>query len=181
MNRELSQFLALILRHKPEVIDISLDNKGWANVELLIKQINKSGRTINTEILENIVKTDNKNRYSFNEDKTLIRANQGHSVNVDVKLEQLQPPDVLYHGSANKYVESILKNGIIPKTRLYVHLSLDIKTALNVGTRHGFPIIFQIDTKQMHKDGVLFYKSANNVWLTKFIDKKYIKQIDYKT
>lgn len=124
--------------------------------------------------LEEIVRTDNKQRYSFNEDKTLIRANQGHSIPVDVELEEKEPPIVLYHGTGEKYVESIDRRGLIPKSRLYVHLSSNIVTAVNVGKRHGTPVVYEIDAGQMYKDGYKFYESANKVWLTKEVPIKYM-------
>lgn len=170
----LGKFLSLVLRHKPEVINITLDEYGWANVEELINGINAtSNYSITTEILEQIVANNNKNRYSFNKDKTLIRANQGHSVSVDVELEECEPPDVLYHGTAHKFTCSIEEVGIIPKSRLYVHLSTDIDTATKVGERHGSPIIYSVEAKRMYYDGYKFYKSVNGIWLTKFIPVEY--------
>ena len=169
-----SKFLALILRHKPETIGITLDEHGWANVDEVIAGIGQT-RPFSMEILEEIVRTDSKGRYSFNEDKTLIRANQGHSVPVDVELEQLMPPDVLWHGTAQKYVDSIEKIGLIPKGRLYVHLSADYETAVKVGQRHGKPVIYQIDAKQMAADGYAFFRSVNGVWLIKAVPREYMR------
>lgn len=174
-KNDLSKFISLILRHKPETINISLDEHGWANVEDLINGINKSGKNINIEILEDIVKTDNKQRYSFNEDKTLIRANQGHSINVDVELKEMTPPDELYHGTAFRFLDSIKENGIKSMSRLYVHLSSYIEIAEKVGRRHGCTLVLTIDTKKMYEDGIKFYRSENGVWLTKYVDQKYIK------
>lgn len=174
MNLEkLSKFISLILRHKPEAIGISLDEHGWANVDELINGINKS-QTITKEILEKIVNEDNKQRYSFNEDKTLIRANQGHSIPVDVELEEVVPPKYLYHGTGRKYVTSINKQGLISKSRLHVHLSNDIATATNVGTRHGIPVVYRIDAEKMYEDGYKFYLSKNGVYLTKEVPLKYL-------
>lgn len=124
--------MSLILRHKPESIGIRLDEHGWANVEELIAGIAKTYE-FNMEILEEIVRTDEKQRYSFNDDKTLIRANQGHSILIDVELEAIEPPMELWHGTGEKYVDSIDRQGLIPKSRLYVHLSKDIDTAIKVG------------------------------------------------
>ena len=171
---KLGKFLALILRHKPEVIGIKLDEHGWANVSELIEGINKQ-QDFNMKILEEIVRTDEKQRYSFNEDKTLIRANQGHSINVDVELEEKEPPDYLYHGTGKKYVDSISKNGIISKSRLYVHLSSDYETAINVGKRHGDPRVYRVRTRDMYKDGYKFYLSKNGVWLTKEVPLIYLE------
>ena len=178
-NKELkstSQFLSMILRHKPEVIGISLDDHGWANVNDIVNGISKS-RDFDFETLKKIVDTDDKKRYSFNDDMTLIRANQGHSVQVDVELEEKRPSFNLYHGTGEKYCESIEKIGLIPKSRLYVHLSSDIDTAIKVGSRHGKAIVYEIDTSEMIKDGYKFYISANMVWLTKEVPVKYIKRI----
>lgn len=121
-HKETSKYISLVLRHKPDVIGITLDEHGWANVDELIAGVSKT-HPINMDILEQIVSEDEKHRYSFNEDKTLIRANQGHSIPVDVELEEKEPPEILFHGTGEKYVDSINKSGLIPKSRLYVHLS----------------------------------------------------------
>lgn len=168
-----SKFISLILRHKPEAIGITLDNHGWANVNELIKGIN-----IDIDTLEEIVNTDKKKRYSFNEDKTKIRANQGHSIKVDVELQEKEPPMYLYHGTAEKYVDSINKTGLISKSRLYVHLSKDIETAINVGKRHGIPVIYKINSEEMYNKGYKFYLSENNVWLTEKVPINFIEKID---
>lgn len=172
----ISKYMSLILRHKPEVIGIELDEHGWANVDDLISGIKKDNHEFDLELLEKIVKTDNKQRYSFNDEKTLIRANQGHSIPVDVELEEKRPPEFLYHGTGEKYVESIDKIGLIPKSRLYVHLSKDIITAEQVGKRHGKEIVYQVDAGQMYKDGYKFFLSVNNVWLTKEVPMKYLER-----
>ena len=171
-----SRFISLILRHKPETIGITLDEHGWANVEELIAGVNKK-YPIDMQILEKIVNDDDKNRYSFNGDKTMIRANQGHSIPVDVELKKLNPPDILYHGTGEKYVESIEKQGLIRKNRLYVHLSNDIEIAEKVGKRHGKPVIYEIDCKKMIEDGIEFFKSENNVWLVESVPVKYLKKL----
>ena len=172
---DISRFMSLILRHKPETIGISLDEHGWANVDELIEGIAKT-REFNMDILEEVVKTDNKQRYSFNEDKTLIRANQGHSIPVDVELDEVEPPAELWHGTGEKYVESIDKIGLIPKSRLYVHLSKDSDTATNVGRRHGKPVLYTVKTGDMFKDGYKFFLSKNGVWLTKEVPVKYLEK-----
>ena len=172
-NTGTSKFISRILRHHPESIGIQLDEHGWARVDELIAGIAKT-RKFDMEILEEIVRTDSKQRYSFNENKTLIRANQGHSILVDVELEQKIPPNILWHGTGEKYVESINQIGLIPKSRLYVHLSKDIDTARPVGRRHGKPVIYRIDAKSMSADGYLFYLSANGVWLTKEVPVQYL-------
>lgn len=169
-----SRFISLILRHKPETIGITLDEHGWADVSELIEGIRKT-QSFNMEMLEEIVRTDNKQRYSFNEDKTLIRANQGHSIPVDVELQEVLPPEYLWHGSAQKYFQSIREQGLIPKSRLYVHLSGDMETAVNVGKRHGKPVIFKVHSGDMAKDGYKFYRAVNGVWLTKQVPVKYLE------
>lgn len=174
---KLSRFLSFILRHKPDSIGISLDEHGWAVVDDLIKGIAKQ-KEFSMEILEEIVLTDDKQRYSFNEDKTLIRANQGHSIPVDVELDEINPPELLWHGTGEKYVESIDKIGLISKTRLYVHLSDNEETAKKVGTRHGTPVLYIVKSKEMHNDGYTFYMSKNGVWLTKEVPLKYLVKKD---
>ena len=177
-NNKTSKFIALILRHKPETIGITLDEHGWANVQELVDGINATGKHhLNMELLEEIVRLDEKQRYSFNEDRSLIRANQGHSIPVDVDLRETLPPKVLYHGTGEKYVPSIDEQGLIPKSRLYVHMSADKETAKTVGSRHGRPVIYEIDCKSMSEDGYRFYLSENHVWLTKAVPAKYLKKL----
>ena len=172
-NKETSKYISLILRHKPETIGITLDEHGWANVDELILGISKT-HTLNMDVLEEIVRTDEKQRYSFNEDKTLIRANQGHSVQVDVELDEVKPPETLWHGTGEKYMESIDTQGLISKSRLYVHLSKDVDTAIKVGKRHGKPVLYKVRALDMHNDGYKFYLSKNGVWLTKEVPVKYL-------
>jgi RNA:NAD 2''-phosphotransferase len=173
-----SKFIALILRHKPETIGITLDEHGWADVKELINGINATGKHhLDMALLEEIVRTDEKQRYSFNEEHTLIRANQGHSIHVDVELKESIPPAVLYHGTGEKYVSSIDEQGLIPKSRLYVHMSADKETAKTVGSRHGKPVIYEIDCKAMEHDGYKFYLSENHVWLTKAVPAKYLRKM----
>ncbi len=171
---QLSVFISLVLRHNPDAVGIKLDEHGWANIDELIEGISNTGRTIDMDILEEIVRTDDKQRYSFNEDKTLIRANQGHSISVDVELEVKQPPQYLYHGTADRFLDSIMADGLKPMSRLYVHLSKDEETAVKVGKRHGKPVVLKVRAEAMWKDGIKFYLSQNGVWLTKYVDKKYI-------
>ena len=177
--RSTSKFIALILRHRPEAIGIALDTHGWAKVDELINGINASGNHhLTKELLEEIVRTDEKQRYAFTEGHTLIRANQGHSVAVDVELEEMEPPPILYHGTGEKYAGSIDGQGLIPKTRLYVHLSADAETARKVGSRHGRPVIYRVDCQRMAADGFAFCRSANGVWLTREVPPKYLQRVD---
>ena len=171
---ETSRFISLILRHKPQTIGITLDEHGWANVDELISGVN-TRYPLDITTLEEIVRTDDKQRYSFNEDKTLIRANQGHSIPVEVELEEIAPPQILWHGTSEKYTQSIDVQGLIPKSRLYVHLSGDQATARKVGTRHGKPVIYSVLSGAMYRDGFKFYRSVNGVWLTKAVPERYLQ------
>ncbi|MGN0193727.1 MAG: RNA 2'-phosphotransferase [Pseudoramibacter sp.] len=173
MTRD-SKFLSLILRHHPEKIGIRLDRHGWADVDELIEGMART-RDFDRDKLEKIVKTDAKQRYAFNADHTKIRANQGHSIPVDVELKPCRPPAVLWHGTGEKSVDAILREGLKPMGRLYVHLSKDPETARKVGSRHGRPVVFQIDTAQMAEDGCAFYLSANGIWLTKQVPPQYLQ------
>ena len=170
------KFISLILRHRPEVIGITLDEHGWANVDDLLAGISRT-RPLDMAGLEKIVRTDEKQRYAFNSDKTKIRANQGHSVPVDVELQPVTPPALLYHGTGEKFVSSIEARGLIPKTRLYVHLSGDYDTARKVGARHGSPRVYQINAARMSADGYVFYRSVNGVWLTKQVPPQYLTRM----
>ena len=177
--KETSIFLSLVLRHKPSAAGITLDGHGWANVDELIDGVNATGRyTLDMAKLEEIVRTDNKQRYSFNEDKTLIRANQGHSVPVDVELKKCEPPEILYHGTAERFVDSIMAEGLKPKSRLYVHLSKDLETAVTVGKRHGKPFVFKVKSGEMHRNGFEFFLSENGVWLTKAVPVEFLEVLD---
>lgn len=172
----ISQYISLILRHKPEVIGISLDEHGWARVDKLVQGIRQTKESaFSPELLDEIVRSDKKQRYSYNEDHSLIRANQGHSIPVDLELEQTAPPDILWHGTGEKYVASINRTGLIPKSRLYVHLSNDVNTAVSVGQRHGKPVLYQVESGRMAQEGYPFYLSANGVWLTKRVPAEFLK------
>ncbi|MBR1628739.1 MAG: RNA 2'-phosphotransferase [Lachnospiraceae bacterium] len=175
-DRSTSKYISLILRHKPEKIGITLDEHGWVKVSELIAGVSKT-HPLDRERLERIVAEDEKQRYSFNEDKTRIRANQGHSIPVDVELDQVKPPEILYHGTATKYEGAIDREGLKPKSRLYVHLSGDEETAKKVGIRHGKLVLYRIKSGEMHRDGFVFYRSVNGVWLTKAVSMKYMEKI----
>lgn len=176
-TEKLSVFISLVLRHNPDAVHITVDEHGWADVGELLAGINATGREINMEILEEIVATDSKQRYSFNQDKTLIRANQGHSIPVDVELKEQEPPEFLYHGTAARFLDAIESEGLKPMSRLYVHLSKDIETALKVGRRHGNPVVLKVSSGDMYKDGQRFYLSENGVWLIKKVDAKYLERV----
>ena len=166
---KLGKFLSLVLRHNPDAAGISLDEHGWADVQELLAGVRRSGRQINMETLERIVRENNKQRYSFNTDHTKIRANQGHSLQVDVELTAVQPPRYLYHGTAARFLPAIQQEGIKKMSRQYVHLSGDFQTALVVGRRHGSPVVITINAEAMAHDGVAFYLSENGVWLCEYV------------
>lgn len=166
-----SKFLSLVLRHRPEKIGLTLMDGGWASVGELL-----SGMNMTMEDLEYIVETDEKQRYSFNENKTLIRANQGHSVDVNMHFIPKQPPEFLYHGTGEKNLGSILAEGITKQSRQYVHLSSDVDIAIKVGERHGHPVVLLVNSGDMYRDLYEFYLSENGVWLTDSVPNKYIVQ-----
>ena len=175
----LSKFISLILRHHPEAIGIVIDEHGWADTQELLDGINATGKhRISLPVLEEIVRTDSKQRYSFSEDRRKIRANQGHSIPVDLELSPKMPPAVLYHGTGLKYVPSIERQALLHMRRLYVHLSRDIDTAVAVGQRHGTCFVYRVDAAQMARDGLLFYESVNHVWLTEHVPARYLHPID---
>lgn len=169
-DERLSKQLSYILRHNPMSIGVTLGIGGWADTDKVIDGI--KGMTMET--LERIVSEDEKKRYSFSPDRSQIRANQGHSVEVDMNFGDAYPEGILYHGTADRFIESITKSGIIHGTRQYVHLSYDKDTAVKVGKRHGNPVILKVDAKRMTDDGYKFYVSENGVWLTEHVPSKYI-------
>jgi len=169
-----SKFLSLVLRHKPEVIGLKLDHKGRASLGNLIHLMNHNGQPVTIEELKDVVANDNKQRYII--ENGLIYAAQGHSIDVEVDIRELDPPEVLYHGTAYKSLNSIFKDGITPQSRQYVHLSTDVETATGVGKRHGTPTVLTINTIGMSRDGFKFYLAKNNVWLTRIIPVIYIER-----
>ena len=164
----------MVLRHKPQKIGLELDAAGWANVGDLLVKMNSNGQSITFEILVHIVETNEKKRFGFNSDKTEIRANQGHSIEVEHGFKPINPPVILYHGTGEKSVENILKTGIQKRNRHHVHLSEDKETAIKVGQRHGKPVVLEVQSLKMTQDGHEFYKSENNVWLTDFVPATFI-------
>ena len=174
----ISKFLSLVLRHKPETIGVTLDENGWVSVDTLLERINISGTEIDIGILKYIVDTNAKKRFAFNEDLTLIRAGQGHSVTIELGYTPQQPPEILYHGTAIKNIKSILQHGLEKRERHHVHLSSDIATATNVGSRHGKPVIFKVASARMYTDGYTFIVSENKVWLTDNVPPKYLTLLE---
>ena len=172
MNKKVTKagkYMSLLLRHKPEAEHLDMDKYGYVKVKQLLTALD-----IKMSDLEEIVESNNKKRFSFSSDKRKIRANQGHSIDVDLGLEPIIPPKILYHGTATKFLDSIYDKGIVKGERQHVHLSTDIETAKSVGKRHGTIVILEIDAKQMNENGIDFYLSENGVWLTDYIDEVYI-------
>ena len=172
--KHISKFLSLVLRHQPEEIGLTLDHEGWADVAELIAKMNKKGGKLDFATLQLVVDTNDKKRYSFNEEKTRIRANQGHSVEVDLNLEPKVPPAILYHGTTDKHIDVIRQYGLQKMRRHHVHLTTTEATALNVGSRHGKPVLLAINALKMHEQSYAFYLSANGVWLTDHVPPAFI-------
>lgn len=173
---KLSKFLSFILRHQPEEIKLQLDTNGWSNINELIEKSKEHQNLIfSKEELFFVVKNNAKQRFMLSDDKTKIKANQGHSIQVELGLTDSAPPEYLYHGTAEQFMDIILREGLKPMKRHDVHLSFSKEVATSVGIRHGKAVVLRIKTEQMYKDGLTFQCTANNVWLTKYIDPKYIE------
>ena len=172
--KQKSKFLSLVLRHKPEQIGLNMDANGWVYVDELLQKCNRNKFHLDFKTLVEIVETNDKKRFIFSEDQKRIRANQGHTVEVDLEFVATTPPDSLYHGTVENFIDSIKEKGLNKMKRLHVHLSKDIETALKVGSRRGKPIILKIDASKMAADGFPFYLSANGVWLCDEVPFKYI-------
>jgi putative RNA 2'-phosphotransferase len=174
----ISKYLSLVLRHKPGAIGLVLDANGWAAIDDLINRATANGRKIDRKIIEEVVATNDKQRFCISSDGKRIRANQGHSIHVDLGLTPTKPPAFLYHGTAVRFLESIYQTGLHPSGRQYVHLSSDEATAMMVGKRHGQPAILIVESGIMDSNGHVFYRSENGVWLTKNVPPEYLKPID---
>lgn len=175
---QLSRFLSKLLRHAPESIGLSLDRAGWVSVETLLDHAADRGLTLAR--LERIVVANDKQRFAFSGDRRFIRANQGHSIPVELGLTPLPPPALLFHGSATANLPSILREGLQRRSRHHVHLSCDLETAVKVGARHGEPVVLKILAGRMAAAGIPFYCSANNVWLTDAVAPEYLSVHPYK-
>lgn len=174
---KISKYLSKHLRHQPERIGIKLAPGGWVDVDELLAACQKHSFPINRNELEEVVANNDKKRFAFDSTGTLIRANQGHSVEVDLQLETTIPPEVLYHGTGHGAVEAILREGLCKMSRHHVHLSSDVATAKTVGARHGRPVVFTVDSAAMHSAGYTFYCSENKVWLVDSVPPEYLHQI----
>ena len=171
----ISKFLAKHLRHAPAEIGLTLEEGGWVSVAELLHGSSRAGLIVTLEELREVVATNEKQRFAFDESGKKIRANQGHSIEVDLQLPAQIPPAVLYHGSAEQFVLGIKIEGLQKMSRQHVHLSLDVETARRVGARHGKPVIFRVDTAALTKAGYLFYCAANGVWLTDEIPPEFLQ------
>jgi putative RNA 2'-phosphotransferase len=170
-----SKFLSLILRHQPEIVGIALDSSGWVGVDELLAACGRHGTAITRDQLDQIVASSDKQRFAFSEDRTRIRANQGHSVEVELGHKPATPPEFLYHGTATRFVDSIRKSGLLKQARHHVHLSPTHETAVKVGQRHGKPVVLNIHAAEMHARGVPFYLTPNGVWLADSVPAEFIE------
>jgi len=171
---KISKFLSYVLRHKPESIGLTLEKNGWASIADIL---NHSKPHFSLEELKYVVENNDKKRFSFNDDLTLIKANQGHSINAELEFQKIIPPNVLYHGTAEHFLKSILEKGLLKGKRHHVHLSKNIETASKVGKRHGKLVILKIDAKQMHQDDYQFYLSLNQIYLVDYVPPHYLTVI----
>ncbi len=173
-----SRFLSLVLRHQPQAAGIELDSAGWVEVDTLLQGMAASGHPLTRVELETLVQKNDKRRFAFSEDRRRIRANQGHSVEVELGLSPASPPAILYHGTVERFLDPILTHGLKPGERHHVHLSADRHTAFKVGSRRGKAVILEIDSSSMAKEGYLFYLSPNGVWLTDAVPTKFLKRLE---
>ncbi len=173
-----SKFISKHLRHAPEAIGLTLGEGGWMRIAELLSASARAGFPIDHDELAEVVRRCDKQRFALDPTGQLIRANQGHSVEVDLQLEAATPPDVLYHGTAAHVREPILASGLLKMARQHVHLSAELSTAVAVGKRHGRPIVFAVDTMSMTRDGIAFFRAANGVWLTDHVSPRYLHELD---
>jgi len=171
----ISKFLALVLRHDPGRIGLTLDPEGWADVDELLAAVGEAGLPISRAEVEEVVRSNPKQRFTLDPAANRIRANQGHSLNVDLGLRPIEPPANLYHGTSRAALAAVLAEGLRPMARRQVHLSGDLATALAVGRRHGRPVALVIESRRMHLDGYRFYRSVNGVWLTDHVPPAYLR------
>ena len=172
---QLSKFLSLVLRHQPGTIGITLDSNGWTDVNELLEKANNRGIKLDRETLDYIVATNSKKRFAFNDTLDKIRTSQGHSVEIELDYQSQSPPEILYHGTCENSVQSIMETGIEKRGRQHVHLSSNMETAMQVGQRHGKPYVFKVLARQMYTDNFQFYLSDNGVWLTDYVPGKYLR------
>lgn len=169
-----SRFLSLVLRHRPEHVGLALDSAGWVGVDELLAAAQRSGLPLDRATLERVVAENDKRRFALSADGARIRASQGHSVRVDLGLVAHEPPDVLFHGTATRFLESIRREGLLAGSRTHVHLSADEATARAVGRRHGAPVVLRVAAGDMHRDGLALVRSENGVWLAREVPVRYL-------
>ena len=174
----ISKFMSYILRHNPGNVGLKLDDGGWVAVDDLLPVLRRKCDAMSLEILEEVVATNNKQRFKISDDGMMIRASQGHSIEVDLGLEPLEPPAMLYHGTATRFMDSINEHGLLPQNRHHVHLSAELETARDVGSRHGKLVVLAVDAKAMHDDGTKFFRSDNGVWLADAVPPKYFTELN---
>ncbi|MEM9413985.1 MAG: RNA 2'-phosphotransferase [Planctomycetota bacterium] len=172
--KSVSKSMSYVLRHKPDAIGITLDPNGWVDVDDLLAAFQRDGKRYTRRCIDRAVAENDKQRFEFSEDGTRIRARQGHSINVDLGYEPAAPPDVLFHGTATRNLDSIRKKGLLKMNRHHVHLSTSKETMLAVAQRHGKPVILEVDAKRMHADGFEFFVTKNNVWLVDSVPPDYV-------
>lgn len=175
MTKETSKLLSLVLRHSPEKIGIALDAAGWTPIDVLLAKLKKAGHRLDHADLMSVVEMNDKKRFTISQDGRRIRAAQGHSVPVDLGLEPVTPPDILFHGTARANLDSIFATGLNSGTRQQVHLSTSNETAFKVGSRHGSAVVLSVNAQQMVADGFAFYMADNGVWLTDAVPASYIR------
>ena len=173
----ISKFVSLVLRHDPAAAGVVLDANGWADVDALLAGAARAGMPFTAEELRAVVARSDKQRFALSADERRIRANQGHSVAVDLELPPAEPPAVLYHGTVDAHLESILAEGLRKRSRQHVHLSADVETARRVGARRGRPVILAIDAAAMHARGHSFWRSANGVWLADAVPREFLSRL----
>lgn len=173
-HKKLSKFLSLVLRHEPQAIGLTLDAQGWAEVDEFIVKAGAHGKLYSRTLIERIVRDNDKQRFKLSDDGLRIRANQGHSIDIDLALQPIEPPATLYHGTATRFAGSIRKTGLDKRSRQHVHLSLDRDTAVKVGSRHGKPLVLHVRAGAMHAQGLAFYRADNGVWLTDAVAPQFI-------
>jgi putative RNA 2'-phosphotransferase len=171
----ISKFLSYVLRHHPQSIGLALDEAGWAPVDELLARAGSHGRKITRAMLDELVRSNDKQRFAFSEDGQRIRANQGHSVGVELGLAAAVPPDRLFHGTASRFLPSILQSGLDKRSRHHVHLTADVAIALSVGQRYGTPVLLEVAAARMHAEGHRFHRSDNDVWLVEQVPPAYLK------
>jgi len=176
-HQKISKFLSYVLRHQPEAIGICLDSEGWVDIETLLQAMQQHGQQLTRDALQTVVDTNDKKRFTISEDGLRIRAAQGHSTQqVAMQYTPVTPPSVLFHGTATRFLRSIQKQGLLPGSRQYVHLSANEEVAYSVGLRHGAPVILEVKAELMRQDGYAFYLADNGVWLTKAVPARYLSR-----